>query len=143
MSNTANRESGEPLAQQFYIKQFFSVSKRHKEEEFRCVKWWRGKLAKKFKPEVSDSEFLMLIGLMMDRIVLKLSVCYDLNNWSNTSSSSNLSSTRYEINSLNVFDNGWNSFKPKGLIVMSLMVGERLNLEIWGRSCDWKSPKGF
>lgn len=77
-----------------------------------------------FKPKVSDSD----VNRFNDGWnSFKPSVASDLNNWSNTTSSSNLSSTGYEKNALNVFDNGWNSFKPKGSDFNAFNDGWKLN----------------
>ena len=77
-----------------------------------------------FKPKLSDSD----VNRFNDGWnSFKPSVASDLNNWTNTSSSSNLSSTGYEKNALNVFDNGWNSFKPKGSDFNAFNDGWKLN----------------
>ncbi|XP_050943071.1 DCD domain-containing protein NRP-B isoform X1 [Cucumis melo] len=77
-----------------------------------------------FKPKVSDSD----VNRFNDGWnSFKPSVASDLNNWSNTSNSMNMSSTGYEKNALNVFDNGWNSFKSKGSDFNAFNDGWKLN----------------
>lgn len=101
------------------------VSKRHEERRnFDVRSGGEVNSLDNFKPKVSDSD----VNRFNDGWnSFKPSVASDLNNWSNSSGGSNLSSTGFEKNALNVFDNGWNSFKPKGSDFNAFNDGWKLN----------------
>ncbi|KAG6577132.1 B2 protein-like [Cucurbita moschata] len=98
------------------------VSKRQEERRnFDVRNGGEVNLVNNFKPKLCDSD----VNRFNDGWnSFKPSVASDLNNWSN---SSNLSSTGYEKNALNVFDNGWNSLKPQGSDFNGFNDGWKLN----------------